>query len=146
VDELLNQLREVTGPEAGPAADGRAVWWWVAGLIVVSAILALARLVRRKPDPLAAACASIRAATDLAELNRASRQYLALRYDPHAGSKSTPELRGSVPDAWAALLDEIDRLRFGAVPPRQPDPCEMASRIEQLIRTDGAKTAGREVG
>jgi hypothetical protein len=146
VDELVNQLREVTGPEAGPPADGGTVGWWVAGLAVAAAGLALARLARRRPDPLAAACQAIRAATDLAGLDRACRQYLAVRYDPHAGSKSTPELRAVVPDAWAATLADIDRLRFGAVPPRQSDQCEMASRIEQLIRTDGAKPAGREAG
>jgi hypothetical protein len=155
-DELLGQLRGVTGPEVMPPAPGMPWAEWLTALATVAGVAALVwRLWRRARKPLQPREVALGelnrlAAEPLAEslhqFDAVLRRYLAVARPVAAEKRSTPELRAALPladEPWLALLEANDRDRFAGELPAQAAWSERLRRAAGLLQAEAGDPAGR---
>lgn len=157
VDDLLAQLRPVTGPEAAPPATGDEWWWfWPVLLIVVVNAFCIWVLRRRRSRPAIAPDAEALAALNrlpaapssaaLADLDQTARRYLERVHYVAAGQMTSAELLAVLPDTasseWSAIFAQLQPGRFSKRAITTEEWTTLIQQVRPLIRVVHADLAG----
>jgi hypothetical protein len=147
VDELLGQLRGVTGPELAPPPEPSA-WlpWAIATIAAVVVYIFFWRRLRR-PRPLlppdVEALAELKklppmpTAAVLASCENIVRRYLERRHLVPARVLTPVELNGRIDEAWRDVLNALQQQRFApaeSLPDAWP---RLIRQLESLIQEEG---------
>jgi hypothetical protein len=156
VDDLLSQLRPITGPELVPAPsdDWRWVWSFV-GTLVISLICvwfvlrrsrvtnvspeveALAAFDKLPPDP---------TTTGLMQLDHLARRYLSRVYFIPAEHMTSAELLSVLPEnvssEWSPIFAQLQPGRFSRRPINTEEWRALIQQVRPLFRIVHADIAG----
>jgi hypothetical protein len=152
-DELLGQLRGVTGPLPAPPAEGWPAWVWLIPLAFVIAIAFSFRARRRRRPPAPspsdealAALTSLPADPNPESLTAIARRYLTRTHSVPADRLTTAELLADLPaevaTAWSSIFADIDKARFSGRPLRPDEWTALVATVRALIQADGGNPAG----
>lgn len=151
VDELLGQLRGVTGPEPAPPpqpfpwlewlvaigglAVGTWIWWWLRRPkpqlpADVEALQALGRLPDSPTEPALTYC------------ERLVRRYLERQHQIPARMLTPAECNDEISDAWREVLTLLQVRRFAPAQSAPDSWSGLVRQLESLIRDDRIKAAG----
>jgi uncharacterized protein DUF4381 len=157
VDDLLSQLRPITGPEAAPPAEPASfAWIWALIAFALVAFLAaiMIRRYRRRPVPRAdqEALAALNRLPDtpthasLAELDRLIRRYLERTFFIATEHMTSSELLMVLPDdassEWSAIFEQLQPGRFSRRPVTREEWSSLIEQVRPLIRIVHADLAG----
>ena len=152
VDELLGQLRGVTGPEPAPPPEPFAWQPWVITTCAIVAAFMLWRWLSRPKQLLAPDIEALAALNKLpanpteAALTNCEnlvRRYLERRHLLPARVLTPVELNGCVDDAWRDVLLALQDRRFAPAKSAPDAWSRLVRQLESLIQGDGAKAAGQ---
>ena len=152
VDELLGQLRGVTGPEPAPPPEPFAWLPWTIAVVSIVVVAALWRWLRRPKRLLPPDVEALNelkklpaTPTEIALTNCENivRRYLERRHSLPARMLTPVELNGQIHDEWRSVLQALQDQRFA---PAQSAPDAWSGRVRQLeslIQDDGVEVAGQ---
>lgn len=150
VDELLGQLRGVTGPEPAPPPEPTAWLPWTIAIVSIAAVVTLWWWLRRTRPLLPP---DVEAISDLKKLptlpteaalthcENVVRRYLERRHLVPARMLTPVELNGQIGDDWRDVLQSLQDQRFA---PAQSAPeawSGLVRQLESLIQRDCVEVA-----
>lgn len=150
VDELLGQLRGVTGPEPAPPPEPFPWLPWLVAVLAVAAVAGIWWRMRR-PKPLLPP--DVEALNQIAklpgtptdkllmQLDQIARRYLERQHQLPARMLTPAEFNDQIGDDWRGLLHSIQIHRFA---PAQSAPdawSGLVRQLESLIHDDCTKAA-----
>jgi hypothetical protein len=152
VDELLGQLRGVTGPEPAPLPEPFTWLPWVIAALSIATVIAIWRWLRRPKPPLSpdvealAALKNLPAGSTEAAMTHCeniARRYLERHHLVPAWTMTPVELNGRIGDAWRDVLQTLQDQRF-APAESSPDVWpRLVRQLESLIQGECEKPAGQ---
>lgn len=160
VDDLLSQLRPITGPEAVPPVD-ETNWWLVAaivGAVMVALILAVRWWRRAKPpiSPIDEALFGLsRLPTEpspasMATLDQLSRRWLSRIHnvdgEHETGRAMLSQLPQSVHEVWSAIFAQLEPGRFSQHPLTATQWNDVINAVRKQIQSGPVNIAGSVAG